>query len=82
MSRNLLGLDALHHSKTAATILFVIGIQQLLVRARAWQAEAMAFAHDGRKIADANNFFSRRRRDAAEGEHILSRVIDFDPLKA
>ena len=41
----------------------------------------MAFAHDRREITDANDFFTGRRCDAAEGDDVLKGVVYFNPLK-
>src|ERR1051325_9167133 len=48
----------LNNSEPAAAILLVVRIQNLFVAAFARQTDAMTFAHQGRKVADANYFSS------------------------
>src|SRR5437870_251603 len=81
MRWNLLSFDTSHHAKASAAVLLRISIQNLLVGSLARQSNSMAFAHDRREVADADNLLAGRRSNTAKRGHILAGIIDFNPTK-
>src|SRR6266851_5478337 len=82
MDWNIFSGDRINVGGAAARVTCSVGINQNSILTRSRQTQAMVLAHHWRKVSNANNFLSCRRRAPNERHDILRGVVRVDPLKA
>src|SRR5580704_13729222 len=65
----------------ASTVERRVAVENFAIDAESRDADAIASAHDRRKIAYADHLPAAGRRDTYEGDHVLVGIVGIDPLK-